>query len=150
MQKSDPSWNFKNELNLNQEKNEASLNTFYRNFRCPARNVTAVFYFQDFIFKKIYSKLGHQVPKFVIHKYAVMCLVAQLCPALCNPIDYRPPGSSIHGDSPWSGWQSLLQGIFPTHKFNPGLPHCRQILYHLSHQRRHAQDIHINSRKIRI
>ena len=95
MQKSDPSWNFKNELNWNQEKNEASLNTFYRNFRCPARNVTAVFYFQDFMFKKIYSKLGHQVPKFVIHKYAVMCLVAQLCPALCDPIDYRPPGSSI-------------------------------------------------------
>ena len=29
---------------------------------------------------------------------------------------------------------SLLQGIFPTQVWNPGLPHCRQILYHLSHQ----------------
>ena len=29
---------------------------------------------------------------------------------------------------------SLLQGIFPTQGSNPGLPHCRQILYHLSHQ----------------
>ena len=29
---------------------------------------------------------------------------------------------------------SLLQGIFPTQESNPGLPHCRQILYHLSHQ----------------
>ena len=28
----------------------------------------------------------------------------------------------------------LLQGIFPTQGLNPGLPHCRQILYHLSHQ----------------
>ena len=27
---------------------------------------------------------------------------------------------------------SLLQGIFPTQGLNPGLPHCRQILYHLS------------------
>ena len=31
-------------------------------------------------------------------------------------------------------WSSLLQGIFPTQGLNPGLPHCGQILYHLSHQ----------------
>ena len=29
---------------------------------------------------------------------------------------------------------SLLQGIFPTRGLNPGLSHCRQIPYHLSHQ----------------
>ena len=29
---------------------------------------------------------------------------------------------------------SLLQRIFPTQGSNPGLPHCRQILYQLSHQ----------------
>ena len=29
---------------------------------------------------------------------------------------------------------SLLQGIFPTQVSNPGLPHCRWILYQLSHQ----------------
>ena len=29
---------------------------------------------------------------------------------------------------------SLLQGIFPTQGSNPGLPHWRRILYHLSHQ----------------
>ena len=28
----------------------------------------------------------------------------------------------------------LLQGIFPTQGSNPGLPRCRQALYHLSHQ----------------
>ena len=28
----------------------------------------------------------------------------------------------------------LLQGIFPTQGSNPGLPHCRQMLYLLSHQ----------------
>ena len=32
------------------------------------------------------------------------------------------------------GCHSLLQGIFPTQGLNPGLPHCRQILYHQSHQ----------------
>ena len=29
---------------------------------------------------------------------------------------------------------SLLQGIFPTQGSNTGLPHCRQILYQLSHK----------------
>ena len=32
------------------------------------------------------------------------------------------------------GSHSLLQGVFWTQGLNPGLPHCRQILYHLSHQ----------------
>ena len=32
------------------------------------------------------------------------------------------------------GCHALPQGIFPTQGWNPGLPHCRQILYHLSHQ----------------
>ena len=32
------------------------------------------------------------------------------------------------------GSQSLLQGIFPTQGSNMGVLHCRQILYHLSHQ----------------
>ena len=32
------------------------------------------------------------------------------------------------------GGHVLLQGIFPTQRSNPGLPHCRQILYHPSHQ----------------
>ena len=34
----------------------------------------------------------------------------------------------------WSGSLSLLQGIFPTQGSNPGLPHCRWILYQLSHK----------------
>ena len=44
--------------------------------------------------------------------------------------------------SPWNslgqntevGSLSLLQGIFPTQGLNPGLLHCRQILYQLSHR----------------
>ena len=34
----------------------------------------------------------------------------------------------------WSGYHSLLQGIFPTQGWNTGLLHCRQILCHLSCQ----------------
>ena len=29
-----------------------------------------------------------------------VCLVAQACPTLCDPIDCSPPGFSVHGDSP--------------------------------------------------
>ena len=34
----------------------------------------------------------------------------------------------------WSGSLSLLQGIFPTQGSNPSLPHCKSILYKLSHK----------------
>ena len=34
----------------------------------------------------------------------------------------------------WCGFPALLQGIFPTRRSNPGLPHCRWILYQVSHQ----------------
>ena len=30
----------------------------------------------------------------------LLCLVAQSCPTLCDPMDYSPPGSFVHGDSP--------------------------------------------------
>ena len=72
---------------------------------------------------------------------------------LPNSLDKHFPHSeneshSIMFDSFWphglySSWNSLgqntgvvslslLQGIFPTQRSNPGLPHCRQILYQLS------------------
>ena len=31
--------------------------------------------------------------------YSVCCLVTALCLILCNPVDGRPPGSSVHGIS---------------------------------------------------
>ena len=63
---------------------------------------------------------------------SMLWLVAQLCPALCNPEDCSPPGCSVHGNSPGKntrvGCHSLLQGIFPTQRSNPSLLQCRQIL----------------------
>ena len=38
------------------------------------------------------------------------------------------------GQNTGVGSLSLLEGIFPTQGSNPGLPHCRQILYQLSHK----------------
>ena len=42
---------------------------------------------------------------------------------------WNSPGQNIE-----VGSLSLLQGIFPNQKSNPGLLHCRWILYQLSHQ----------------
>ena len=38
------------------------------------------------------------------------------------------------GQNTGVGSLSFLQGAFPTQGSNPGLPHCRQILYQLSHK----------------
>ena len=67
-------------------------------------------------------------------------LVAQSCQTLSDPMNCSPPGLRLL--CPWNspgkntgvGSHSILQGIFPTQGSNLGLPHCRQILYHLSHQ----------------
>ena len=45
----------------------------------------------------------------------------QLCPTLCNSIDYSLPGSSVHGilqARTGVGNHSLLQGIFLTQGYN--------------------------------
>ena len=64
--------------------------------------------------------------------------VAQSCLTLCNPMDSNPHQSprpwDFLGKSMGVGCHFLLQGIFPTQGSNPGLPHYRQMVYHLSHQ----------------
>ena len=68
----------------------------------------------------------------------MLCLVAHLCLTLCDPVDCSLPVSSVHGDSPVKntemGCHDLLQGIFPAQGWNPGLQHCKRILYQLSYQ----------------
>ena len=59
-------------------------------------------------------------------------LVTQLCLTLYDPMDCSPPDSSVHGILQ----ARILQwGAIPfSQRSNLGLLHCRQILYHLSHQ----------------
>ena len=67
----------------------------------------------------------------------VSCLVAQLCPTLCDPVDCSSPGSSSLGfprQEYWSGSPFPCDGIFLTQGLNLGPLHCRQFLYHRSHQ----------------
>jgi len=55
-----------------------------------------------------------------------MCLVAQWCSTLCNPMDCSPPGSSVLGDSPSKNTRvdchAFLQGIFPPRGIEPKSP----------------------------
>ena len=59
--------------------------------------------------------------------------VVPSCLTLCHPHGLYTPWNSP-GQNTGACSQSLLQGIFPTQGSNPGLPHCRMLLYHLSHQ----------------
>ena len=58
--------------------------------------------------------------------------VAQSCLTLKPHGLYSPWNSP--GQNTGVGRLSLLQGIFPTRGSSPGLPHCRWILYQLSHK----------------
>ena len=67
-----------------------------------------------------------------------MATLTQSCPTLCDSMDcsHQAPLSMgilqariLERVAMPSSW-----GIFPTQGSNPGFPHCRWILYHLSHQ----------------
>ena len=51
---------------------------------------------------------------------AVLFLVTQSCPTLCDPMDCSPPGSSVLGHTEVD-CHALLQGIFPTQGLSPDL-----------------------------
>ena len=72
--------------------------------------------------------LSSQVPwKLASYKISSEVKVAQLCPTLCDPLGFSGQNTGV-------GSLSLLQGIFPTQGSNPGLPHCRWIVYQLGHK----------------
>ena len=70
----------------------------------------------------------------------VKALAIQLCLTPWDPMNYSPPGSSVCGilQARILDWVSISfsRGIFWTQGLNPGLLHCRQFLYHLSHRGR--------------
>ena len=70
--------------------------------------------------------------------WELLCVLDHsVCTTLCDLTGSSTPGSSAHRVSPGKntgvGCHDHLQGIFTTQGLNPGLLHCRQILYHLSH-----------------
>ena len=64
--------------------------------------------------------------------------VAQSSLTLYDPMDYTYSPWNSSGQNTGVGSLSLLQGIFPTQGSNPDLPHCRWILYQVSHKGSYA------------
>ena len=100
---------------------------------CHPLPVSAVTHFLDGLFRLPCSNSN------LLHLFMLaLCLVAQLCPTLCDLMDCSLPRSSVHGHSPGkntgASCHALFQGIFSTQGLNPGLLHCRWILYHVNYQ----------------
>ena len=79
-----------------------------------------------------------------VHRLQVRDLTDYTCSCCSESCSVMTNSSQPHGlYSPWhslgqepgGGSLSFLQEIFPHQGLNPGLPHCRQILYQLSHKR---------------
>ena len=75
------------------------------------------------------------------HTTLYVCVVCVSCSILSGslqPHGLQPTRFFCPWNSPGKNngvaWHTLLQGIFLTKGSNPGLPHCRQILYHLRPQ----------------
>ena len=87
------------------------------------------------VFNSMISRLNREGVKVSLLE---CCAYLLSCVTLCDPRDCSPPVSSVRGDSLGKdtgvGCHTLLRGIFPTQGSNPGLQHCRQTLYRLSHQ----------------
>ena len=87
---------------------------------------------QDFLDSGCYQRqMNISMCLWVYFHYA--CEVAQSCPTLCEPTRLLRPWH-FPGKCTGVGCYFLFQGIFPMQGSSPGLPHCGQRLYHLSHQ----------------
>ena len=90
---------------------------------------------------QVVKKLKHMKTHFVSSVCVCVCvclcvLVAQSCLTLCDPVDCSPPGSSVQGilQARILEWVAISFSRGSSQGLNLSLPHCRQIVYHPSHQ----------------
>ena len=110
------------------EENIQILSNFFQ--KIETRNIFLFILWGQNYFKTQIKTLQENYTQISFMKVKVR--VAQLCPTLCDPMDYTVHDSP--GQNTGVGSLSLLQGTFPTQGSNPCLPHCRWILYQLSHK----------------
>ena len=94
----------------------------------------------------LYGKRILKIMKISICTTELLCCIPETAaaksfqsrPTLCDPVDCRPPGSSICGDSPGKktgrACHALLQRIFPNQRSNPCLLHQQEDSLPLSQQ----------------
>ena len=98
---------------------------------CPPHSYTAALSHSNSQCDYIWRQSLEEVNKMKKRPHKVKA--TQSCPTLCDPVDYTAHGILQVRILEWVAYP-LLQGIFPTQGSNPGLLHCRRILYQLSYQ----------------
>ena len=107
----------------------------------PSRTVSSV-QFSHSVMSNFLQPHGHNPGQSLPAKHCCVVLLAQSCLTL-RPHGLKParllrPWNSP-GENTGVGCHSLFQGIFPTQGWNPGVLHCRRILYvFLSHRGRYV------------
>ena len=97
-----------------------------------------------------YNKLEGKELGIITDTYSKKVLVTQSCLTLATWWTQAPLSMGFSRQDTGVGCHFLLQGIFPIQGSNLGLPHCRQILYCLSHQGRNKKYTLIHIKKIKL
>ena len=72
---------------------------------------------------------SHSLNKYLLNTYNILKVkVTQSCPTLCDPMNYAVHGILQARIPEWVAFP-FSRGIFLDQGLNPGLPHCRRILY---------------------
>ena len=94
-------WDFKLEISLSHEM-EGMLTPLTVHIATIANLTELILCVRHFAkysyFKYVASFNPHSIP--MSRYYAVLCLVTQSYPTLCDPMNCSPPGSSVHGILP--------------------------------------------------
>ena len=81
---------------------------------------------------RVFIHMSELVEKMMLHDFWKWKFLSRVR-LFATPWTIHSPWNSP-GQNTGVGSLSLLQGIFPTQGSNPSLPHCKQILYQLSHK----------------
>ena len=87
---------------------ETSLLIYY--IYCFSQIFTIFFLLFCFLLIFFFQLISYFFYGIIICSYvpSVLCLVAQSCPTLCNPMDCSSPAFSVYGDSPGKNYWSML------------------------------------------
>ena len=100
-----------------------------------SNNVYKVFLSLNYVYSCIHSFIEENHINFLIHLIgkvkSLSCV--QFFGIPCTVTYQAPLSMGFSRQEYWSGLPCPFQGIFPTRGSNPGLLHCRQTLYRLSH-----------------
>ena len=100
--------------------------------KLPGQKLSLIKYTRSYFKNMPFPSLGLFANDVLTQSMLPLVKVTQSCLTLCDPMDYTVRGILQARILEWVPFTA--PGIFPTQGSNPDLPHCRQILYQLSHK----------------